>query len=300
MPVVRPVAAGKRLQPKPTEKASSAANSNLYIPTEPNQPPENLHDYIVLLYGAKGIGKSSLAACNPDSLTLMLEPRRRNLRIRQIPNDQQPEPLDSWAVLKSYFDLACSDSSVQTLVIDSVDVAYSLCMEHICNELGITHPNQRSGGEGWNALAREFESTIKAVASTGKGLWLTSHARNHTVDEVVAANRFACCMPTCTPACFKFLKQICDFIFYYGYYDRKRAITVRGEGIVEAGSGLETRFLDPEGDPLYTFHVGSPAQQAYQDLLDAYDNKLFDASYQPPENAPTRLPAKIPTRPKRK
>lgn len=294
MPTVQRIAQGKTA-PRTTKPQLQTKSSTLFIPSEANIPPENFHDYITLIYGAKGIGKTSLAAQNPDSFTLMFEPRRRNLAIRQVPNDKQPDEL-TWESFKGYLDLSCDDDSVGTIIVDSADLAYDACLAWTCQELGIVHPS-KAGQEGpaaWRAIEQEFTSTMKAIATTGKGLWFTSHARNHTNDEVIAANRFAVCMPTCTPACFRFMKQFCDFILYYGYYDQKRCLTVRGQGLVETGAGVEDHFLDPEGNPINSFYVGGTPKEAYQDLLAAYNNELQDVTWTPPLEATSikKVPAR--------
>ena len=72
----------KTKQVRRTKKASSGVSA-IRIPSvdEVNEPSTTLTDYAICLFGEKGVGKTSLAAQFENSLIIMLEPKRRNLRM---------------------------------------------------------------------------------------------------------------------------------------------------------------------------------------------------------------------------
>lgn len=283
MPQVQRIATGK-VAPRSTKPQLNGAASTapkLSLPTEVNTPPSSLSDYCICLYGAKGIGKTSLAAQNEGYLTLMTEPRRRNLSILQVPKENEPA-LD-WNAIKGYIELGIDSPDILGFNVDSVDRAYDLCFAQVCKDVGCNHPNEMNDyGATWNRIKAEFETTFNTILFAGKGLWFISHAHQKENDEVVATEKFETCMPTCSPACWKYLKAVCDFAFYYGYTNRNRSIVVRGEGFIWTGCGVEDRFLDPQGEPLKSFYVSNNPQAAHADLLAAFDNQLQDCSWTPP------------------
>ena len=81
-----------RSKPK-SRSTPTKTESRLPGPDELNLPPENFLDYCSVIYGLKGIGKTSLiASISPNSVVFMFEPRRRNLKIRMVQLDMKSVP----------------------------------------------------------------------------------------------------------------------------------------------------------------------------------------------------------------
>lgn len=256
-----------------TPKRTTTKSSPIKIPTKVNEPPSKLTEYIIALFGEKGIGKTSLCAEFPNPITFMWEPRRRNLRIKQIPQ-QGEDPLD-WERYESYVDLVCEDKKIQTVSVDTVDRCYEACFKHCCDARNITNPQQmgRDAHVAWNEIKMEFERVHFKLFEAEKCVIFVSHAREQ---EIVSrtGQAFDQIVPTCTPTVFKFLKAVCDFAFYYGYHDKERAMTVRGNELIWSATGVDETYLDPDDkEQLSVIPMGNSSKEAYKNLMDGFDNK---------------------------
>ena len=252
------------------------------IPKEFNEPPTQITDYCLCGFGAKGVGKSSLFAQFPDSLTLMLEPKRRNLRIRQV-NIEPAGILElacggisetPWETLKEYVLAILDDKSVKTVVVDTVDRAYEACLIHHCFQQGINHPNDANDyGATWHKIKDDFETTMNKLLYADKGLVFISHCH---LREIEGRDGMEQWIPTCSPACWKYLKAVCDFALYYGYSGNDRAITIRGNDLIWSACGTDSNFLTKNGELINQFSVGKSHTTAFTNLKSAFENNLAD------------------------
>lgn len=269
----------KKLRRKRTKEAMSA----VVIPTEKNIPSKNFADYCVCLYGEKGIGKTHLLSEFDDSLIMMLEPKRRNLKIRQVNirpmgmkelNSESPVKTP-WQTLQDYVAAILDDDSVQHVGIDTVDRAHEMCLLHHCYQKGVSHPNDLNDyGATWHAIKDDFETTMNKLLYADKGLAFVSHSH---LREVEGRDGLTQWIPTCPPACWKYIKAVCDFALYYGYSGGKdRAITIRGNDLVWSACGTEDHFLTKGGEPISQFYTGTSQKVAFDNLCKAFTNKLSD------------------------
>lgn len=263
----------------------------LSLPTTKNVPPQRLEDSIITLFGRKGIGKTSLAAQFSRSLTFMFEAGRRNLAIRMVPEKDGPK-LD-WNAFIEYVDLALQADDIDTLVIDTVDRCYDACLQEVCRRAGCKHPQDKNDwGKTWGEVKAEFASVLQLIQESGKGLILISHEapkpltksvtgfRREDAEKVFQYERME---PTCSKQAFEVIQEICDYVFYYGFREEFRTITVRSPNdLVWTSCGLADKFLDPDGNPVKCFKVGSTPEEAYANLRAASENELFDIDYIPP------------------
>src|SRR6185369_6893925 len=99
-----------------------------------------LLEHIILIYGAKGVGKSSLLAEIEDSVNFQMERGRRNLPILMIPDRKAGEPELTFARLIKYQEkyLSLPEKSRPVCVhFDTADALYVLAREYRCRERGI-------------------------------------------------------------------------------------------------------------------------------------------------------------------
>lgn len=255
---------------------------------EANVPPSNLSDYTILIYGEKGIGKTSLLSQFPDSLVFMFEPRRRNLEISQVwQNQDKTGPLD-WETFeiatKELLEQGPDDSGFRTLAVDSLDRAYRRCLEAVCAEAGISHPQEANDyGKTWEKIKDRFETTLASLIHAGYGLTLTSHGKVHR-REPPLGDPFDQQGLTASSSAKDVADVLCDFVVYYGYHGNSRTFTVRGNQAVYASCGVAKRFLDPDGNKLQTIDAGESPEEAYQNLVDGFNNKRQGIIWTPPDS----------------
>jgi len=73
------------------------------------------------------------------------------------------------------------ESTVKTLVIDTVDRAYPLCQDYVCKKLGITHPSEMEYGKGWGSVRAEWERVIQKINLLNYSLVMTAHETDKKV-----------------------------------------------------------------------------------------------------------------------
>lgn len=261
------------------------------LPESLSEPPPELGNYALMIFGEKGIGKTSLAAQFPGALILQLEPRRRNVRVWQKPirpytlrelraaeKANGKAPVTPWQELCATIDTAIADDRVKTLVIDTVDRAYDACLAHWCYTLGINDPSDVNDyGATWRQIKDDFEEVLNRILyAETKGLVLISHAIYREVETRGGIGGYEVLMPSCAPAALKTIKAIADFAFYYGYYGKQRALFIQGDEHIWSACGVEDHFLSVEGKRLRVISMGNSAAEAYQRLLAAYNNKASD------------------------
>lgn len=294
MPVVKKV----RHKKSPLNKKKKFASSKeLVLPTEDNVPPSDLSQAVFLIYGRKAIGKTTLANKFDAPLTFMFERARRNLAIRQVPSyeptDKKRKSLN-WEQFIEYVELFVASDEYQTAVIDTIDRCYIECFDYICHNAGIKDPGESSRSyEIWQAIDAEFNSVIGLLQESGKGLILLSHEKVELINNKVKSLRrdgaedeqkMGRWEPSCKPAGRRVIQEICDYVFYYCFVENKRAMYVRSPTeIAWCACGFDGHFLDPNGEQIDKFELGDTPDQAYQSLIAAYDNELYDIDYEPPK-----------------
>ena len=275
------------------EQESAAADDGYELPVDFNKPPENLHESILFFYGRKSIGKTTLANMFEKALTFMFERGRRNLKIRMLPKPGMPEL--TWADFLGYVEKAIADPSVQTIVIDTIDRAYDACVNYVCERAGCSHPNDKKDyGKTWKAVKDEFDGIIFMIKQSGKGVILLSHEKPKTLVRMTkelqrenaeeegeeSENEFSRMEPSCSNQAFEVVQEMCDFVFYLSWINGKRAATVRSPNETAwTACGIDDVFMDPKGRPINSFELGNKPHLAYEAMLKAHKNKLYDINH---------------------
>lgn len=295
----------KKVRGKGTSSSRKKAAS--VLPDSSNVPPDSLDQFISTIFGRKNIGKSSLAAEFPGNITLMFERGRKNLSIYQITD------LD-WETARQARDEIIETGKFQRVTLDTVDRAYDACFDWVCSINGIKHPdNHASPWMIWKEITGEFTDFIDSFRQADIGITFVSHEKIKPLvtkakglkreggseeTSTVKADRIE---PSCSGQPWGIIQEICDYVFYYGFHEGFRAITVRSpDDIVWTACGMgDSTFLDPNGKPIKTFRVGKSSKEAYQTLLKAFDNQIYDADdldapdeEEPKKTAKKKKPAK--------
>lgn len=290
---------------KPIRSASAPTSLDIIEypkENELNEPPSHFDNYIRCIFGQKGSGKSTLASQFPKNLTLMFEPRRRNLRIRQVNLlKQTPKQIlaggpDVWLQIKNTTQLWLDDPSIKNLTFDSVDIAYECCYSHICAQHNVSKPSEagKEGPDIWNEIKDEWCTYFDILGGTDMGITLLSHIKVRENEEI-DGGKIDRKSPSCTPACLKYIKQAVDFVFFYGKLNGKRVIQIRDDdGMAECACG--NGFMQPDGKPIFYLEMPDllSGVSGYQVLCEAYEGKHWD--FNTPEDERTTSTTKGPVR----
>jgi hypothetical protein len=263
------------------------------LPTELNEPSDDLADYSMLLYGAKKIGKTSLAAQFPKALFLATEPGTKALRVYSL-------NLESWEEFEQCLDeLKSAGKKFSTVVIDTVDLLYEMAFNYICRKKIIDHPQDENDyGRTWKEIRVLFRNAVGALLKADRGVIFISHDTEADVDGPEGSYQRT--QPTMSRQAMEEIEAVVDVVAYYGYVGTERVLRVRGAQSMMAGSRLQEHFNTKKGEPIVEIPMGSSPKEAYKNFILAFENKLSQPTIPRPEREPEEDRARRPARIKKK
>lgn len=248
------------------KKGALKKAETLNLPMEKSVPVESLGGYTALIYGRKKIGKTSLCSHFPKSLFVLFDPGGKALRLYQV----SPK---NWRQFVRYVDLVIKDDRFETVVIDTADIAYDDCLEHVCFQLGVDHPSDAGWGKGWNAVRTEFVRQIKRLTRSGKGVIFISHQRETEIEER-SGKKYHMKTNTLSGQAKEALEGIVDIWANYDYDGKTRMLTIAGDDFTDAGNRCEENFHYTDGSPIREISMGNSSQESYENFVKAFYNKL--------------------------
>ena len=140
---------------------------------QPTHISKNLKGKFILLYGLPKIGKTTFLSKIPKTLILSFEPGTNAL------NNVYAQPIQSWSDFKSAIQqlrLPQLKEKFDIIGIDTADVAYDLCVKHICSTNGVNQIGDLPYGQGYDLAKKEFSNAFSDLAFMGYGMVFISHS----------------------------------------------------------------------------------------------------------------------------
>lgn len=248
-----------------------AGNVEYTLPTELSTPVNDLGGYVMLLFGKKKIGKTTLASmfnkAGKKVLFLFFEPGGKALRLYQ-------EPMTSWRKFTRFVELLKKDDRFGTVVIDTADYAYNDCFTETCTALGITHPSEETYGKGWNAISTEFTKQVRALLKSGKGVIFISHQKEVEIEDRDGTTHEKI-TNTLSGQAREVIEGLVDIWANYDYDENnKRVLTILGSRELDAGHRLKERFKYTDGSRIRKIPMGKSEEEGYENFVLAFNNKL--------------------------
>lgn len=237
---------------------------SLKLPTQKSQPCSTLEELIIFLYGREKIGKSALLSHFEDALFIMFEPGAKALSIFKV------ECL-TWVDFKAYIKLLHADTRYRTIVIDTIDICYRLCLEYVIKfKLAGQHPSEEKYGKGWDALKDEFQKTIAEIGKLGKGVVFISHDTEREIKKLGGGAYDVIC-PSLANAARNIIEPMADIFAYYHYdADGKRKLKIVGDSESMGGTRVKEAGFFKGVDEI---DMGSSSLEAYNNFVAAFNNK---------------------------
>lgn len=141
----------------------------------PHKVSTDLSEYITFIYGAPKTGKTTFATQMPKHLLLAFEKGYNALP------GVMAQDVTTWGEMKQILrELKKPEvrEIYQSVIIDTVDIASTLCQKYICQQLGIE--NIGDGGfstNGWDKYKKEFEDTFRTLTMLGYAVVFISHEK---------------------------------------------------------------------------------------------------------------------------
>jgi GTPase SAR1 family protein len=174
-----------------------------------NKPPK------VVIYGAEGVGKSTLASKFPEPLFIDTEGSTTYMDVRRI-----DKPRSFTQLVSLVHEVADNPDVCKTLVLDTADWAEQMCVEEVCKKYKKTGIEDFGYGKGYVYLAEEFSRLLSAfdkVIAAGICVVITAHAKMRKFeqpDEMGAYDRWEMKLTKQTAP---LLKERCDMLLFCNY-----------------------------------------------------------------------------------
>ena len=167
-----------------------------------------------VIYGAEGVGKSSLAAKFPNALFLDTEGGTSRLDVRRI-------KITSWEeLLATVKEVIASPDVCKSLVIDTADWAESYCIDYVCNKYRQASIESFGYGKGYTYLQEEFGEFLKllnVLTEVGINPVIIAHGKPRKFelpDEQGAFDRYETKL---TRQVAPLIKEWCDMLLFCNY-----------------------------------------------------------------------------------
>lgn len=176
------------------------------LPTEKTKPVNNSSEFLTLIYGPGKIGKSTFCSNADNAIFLATEPGLNHLEVFEQPITTWKDMMDACSLLER------GSHQFRTVIIDTVDNAYKLCTDYICNKRKIEHVSDLTRGKGYDFVNQEFHRVINKLAFLPGGLILVSHSRETEV--TLSTGKHTKIVPTLPPSARKFILGLVDLILF--------------------------------------------------------------------------------------
>jgi len=167
-----------------------------------------------VIYGAEGVGKSSLAAKFPNALFLDTEGGTSRLDVRRI-------KITSWEeLLATVKEVIAYPEVCKSLVIDTADWAESFCIDYICAKYRQVSIESFGYGKGYTYLQEEFGEFLKLLnklTEVGINPVIIAHGKPRKFelpDEQGAFDRYETKL---TRQVAPLIKEWCDMLLFCNY-----------------------------------------------------------------------------------
>lgn len=168
----------------------------------------------VVIYGAEGIGKSTLAAKFPDPVFIDTEGSTKELDVARYPT-----PKD-WSDIRDYICDFIDELPGKTLVIDTADWAEQFCSRAVCKNLRVKGIEDIGYGKGYTYMKEEFAKMLAdctKLVECGINVVFTAHAQMRKFeqpDEMGAYDRWEMKL---SKQCSPLLKEWADMVLFCNY-----------------------------------------------------------------------------------
>lgn len=239
-----------------------------------------------MVYGEKKIGKTSLCSQFPNALMLFFEAGGKSLASYAMKMSCWNDFLETLDLLEN------EEHQFETIVIDTADIAYKQCFNHVCEKTGMEHPGDEGWGKGWSAIRDEFTAAINRVMAMNEGAVFVSHSVEREL-KTRTGRTYTRIVPTMSGQASDIVCGLVDSIFYYEKADQGRHLVIEGTELVTAGTRIRKRFIDCNTKKkLEAIPMGNDEEEAYRNFSAAFENQFSLTKKKTRKRKALKLPTK--------
>jgi hypothetical protein len=203
---------------------------------------------IVLIYGAEGRGKTTLACKFPKPVAMLLE--------RGLPRGVTVDAVDGITsygdVIEALRDLVRDPQGYQTLIIDTLDSLEPLLIATVCSANGWKSIESPSYGKGFVIADQEWQRFVRGIGALrdkGVTVVMVAHSTIETINDPRAPS-YTSYMPKLHKRARHLILDACDVV---GFLAEDLRIATDDSGFRERtrATSSNQRFLFVEGTPAY-------------------------------------------------
>ena len=204
---------------------------------EPSVVSRDLSEKSFLIYGDKKSGKTSNAVKFPQTFLAGFEKGWNAISgVKAVPINKWSE----WKQIIKSLQTPKALETYKTVIMDTADLAYDLCVKFICMSEGVSHLDETTNKRGYKMAEKEFESTIIDLIKYGYTFVAISHAETKTMKDE-KGEQYERIQPTIDKRGLKVISRTVDIIGYSKVTDmedgsKKTYLLMRGSQYYEAGS----------------------------------------------------------------
>lgn len=139
---------------------------------QPSVISRDLRGKYVMLYGKAKSGKTTAACQFPKALLCAFEKGYNAI------GGVYAADMNKWSDFKlvlRQLDSAEAKQMYETVIIDTVSIAWDLCEQFICAQNGVQKIGDIPWGGGYSACKKEFEASLRKITQMGYGVVLLCH-----------------------------------------------------------------------------------------------------------------------------
>lgn len=227
--------------------AGPVSTQGFSLPTEHKPVSTNPSDYKILIYGRNKIGKTLWASSFPNAVFFSTEPGTEGLSVFAF--NHENGGVTDWDVFRAGVELITRDTGrkqFHTVIIDTADLAYTMCQVWVCNQMGIASPGlspetgrSDKSGTGWINVRTEFGRQIDKLTRCGKGVVFVSHVDKETA-VTKSGDSYTVITNSMASQARKIIMSLVDITLFAEYAKDPggktiRALFARGNELVDGG-----------------------------------------------------------------
>lgn len=168
----------------------------------------------ICIYGAEGVGKSSLAAKMPNPLFLDTEGGTTRLNVRRI-------KIKNWdELLNTVKEVIAQPEVCKTLVIDTADWAESMCIDFICNKYRKANIEDFGFGKGYTYVGEEYGNfliLLNSLIDVGINPVIIAHGKPRKYELPEEQGQFDRWEMKLSKQVAPLIKEWCDMLLFCNY-----------------------------------------------------------------------------------
>ena len=182
----------------------------MQLPTQKSYVAMNLWDYILLIYGGPGVGKTTFV--NGLANKVLFISTDRGTRFLEALREEVHSEKELLEVIKALE--TGQAKNYQIVCLDHIDDICNMVEDATCKRLGVADLADLEWSKGYKMFKKSLWSIMQRLLKLSTGLVLVAHENIKTIRTGVQVEKY---MPDVGRSAWKILIPKCDLVGYCGF-----------------------------------------------------------------------------------